>query len=137
MSKIQFGIDDQVWSFKYKKWGKIVDIEEFYDPSIEVDFGDETIYWCDKGDLFFEEIVIPESAKIRPQPKHVFKPGDVVLARQACGLCLLVVNHVLADGLILQKIEGRYSYEYAKINIEDVQPYDSTLIGFGVERNEI
>ncbi len=83
MNEMNFEVGDRVWSFKYKDWGKVVDIDEDEGnyPPIQVEFQRESTQWCETDDVFFEEIVIPPSARVRPKPKHDLKIDDRVLVR--------------------------------------------------------
>ena len=82
MSEIRVG--DRVWAFSTRKWGKVIDTDSCHSATameFEVEFEDGSTSWHGFDDLFFEEIVIPPSARTRPKPKHDLKIDDRVLVR--------------------------------------------------------
>ncbi len=79
MSEIRVG--DRVWAFSTRKWGKVIDTDSCHSATameFEVEFEDGSTSWHGFDDLFFEEIVIPPSARTRPKPKHEFKPNETL-----------------------------------------------------------
>ena len=130
MSEIRVG--DRVWAFSTRKWGKVIDTDSCHSATameFEVEFEDGSTSWHGFDDLFFEEIVIPPSARTRPTPKHEFKPGDVVLAEGFAGQPELRVFVRSDVGSAVLRNLGTPSYDYEQA-LSRVKPYDRTLLGF-------
>ncbi len=131
MSELKFEIGDRVWSFKYKDWGKVVDIDEDEGnyPPIQVEFQRESTQWCETDDVFFEEIRIPPSARTRPKPKHEFKPGDPVCVKGVKGVWhCRVFKSIGPDGEFLCVLNADPCDGGAPW--PECRPYDRTLLGF-------
>ncbi|MBK8150827.1 MAG: hypothetical protein IPK58_22150 [Acidobacteria bacterium] len=124
--QIQFEVGDRVWSFSRQEWGEVREIGQ--QGMVMVVFGPHNFGWFDPSTLFFEEIVIPPSARTRPKLKQ-FKPGDVVLVENFEGqpeLRVVVRSDVVTAVL---RVLGRPSYDYNHALLR-IQPYDRTLLGF-------
>lgn len=136
MSEIKFELDDRVWSFRSRDWGSVVELDDRDQPGtfkIKVQFAKYGA-WCEADDLFFEEIIIPESARTRPKPKHEFKPGDPVCVRgfdfQFGKWYPRAFESKRADG----KFICRASSCPNEIGVwAECVPYDRTLLGFDAE----
>ena len=125
--QIQFEIGDRVWSFSRQERGEVREIGQ--QGMVMVVFGPHNFGWFDPSTLFFEEIVIPPSARTRPTPKHEFKPGDVVLAEGFAGQPELRVFVRSDVGSAVLRNLGTPSYDYEQA-LSRVKPYDRTLLGF-------
>ncbi|MBK8150836.1 MAG: hypothetical protein IPK58_22195 [Acidobacteria bacterium] len=132
MSEMNFRVGDRVWSFSTRKWGKVIDTDSCHSATameFEVEFEDGSTSWHGFDDLFFEEIVIPESARTRPTPKHVFKPGDPVCVKGVRGVWYCrVFKSIGPDGEFLcvsnaDPCDGGAPWP-------ECRPYDRTLLGF-------
>lgn len=78
MNEIQFEKGDRVFHVAHR-WCEV--IARASDGLIKVWLsrnGTTEIEYFDPRELFFEEIVIPESARTRPKPKHEFKPNETL-----------------------------------------------------------
>ena len=124
MSEIQFEVGDRVWSFSKREWGNVFQI----DPNSTVNVHFESGYfWRPTSDLFFEEIPIPESARVRPKPKHRFTPGDPVCVRQRDTWYPRAFDSQRADG----KFICRASSCPTEVGVwPECVPYDRILLGF-------
>ena len=123
--QIQFEIGDRVWSVLRRQWG---DVDE-HNGYVWVRFdGDDTnLARCDAEELFFEEIVIPPSARTRPTPKHEFKPGDPVCVRNKGEWAIRAFVREIKDGKGVECV----NYDSGKpIAWSECRPYDRTLLGF-------
>ncbi len=130
MDESEFEKGDRVWSFSNRQWATIIDINpNAIELQVYVRLDSNRYVWCVTGDLVFEEIPIPESARTRAKPKHEFKPGDVVLAEGFEGqpeLRVFVRSNVISAVL---RVLGTLSYDYEQA-LSRIQPYDRTLLGF-------
>lgn len=132
MNEIKFEVGDQVWAFSRQEWGEVREIG--HQGMVMVVFGPHNFGWFEPSTLFFEEIVIPESARIRPTPKYVFKPGEPVCVRSG-GIwhCRVFVS-------INEK--GRFICRSSADPTSDLgtwlecEPYDQTLLGFDANEGE-
>ena len=133
--QIQFEIGDRVWSFRYKDWGKIVDIDDPDNYPIKVEFERESTEWCEVDDIYFEEIVIPESARVRPIPKHEFKPGQPVCVKLKASRNWHIRAFVKerGDGTFICTAGGGTGRNAVW---PQCVPYDRTLLGFGAVGEE-
>ncbi len=140
MSEMNFRVGDRVWSFSTRKWGKVIDTDSCHSATameFEVEFEDGSTSWHGFDDLFFEEIVIPESARTRPTPKHVFKPGDPVCVRQADNYPWQIrafIKDSDTDGWCVTSSDARERSSYW----QQCVAYDRTLLGFDAveEKND-
>ncbi len=140
MNEMKFEVGDRVWSFEDNVWVTVVDIEKVYPDTVRVCFDNEPNRWIlrPKRFLFFEEIVIPPSARTRPKPKHEFTPGDVVCVR--------------GNGITQWHVRAFTGYEHGMFKARvsepgaslgdgywpECVPYDRTLLGFDAveEKND-
>ncbi len=127
----QFEVGDRVWSFRYRDWGKVLESNDF---DIKIEFEREGIEWCEVEDLFFEEIVIPESARVRPIPKHELKPGQPVCVKLKASRNWHIRAFVKErdDGTFICTAGGGTGRNAVW---PQCVPYDRTLLGFDAEKN--
>lgn len=130
---IIFEVGDRVWSFSRREWGTVKDLDDESIGCIYVKFDSVTYHFsCLKRDLFFEEFIVPESARVRPQPKHEFKPGEVVMAKGFEGQTELRVFVRSKGGSVVLRALGIDNYDYEH-PLSRIKPYDKTILGFDAD----
>ena len=76
--QIQFEIGDRVWLLIRQQWGNVVQLDAAAEYSVRVEFASGETRWFRNEELVFEEIVIPPSARTRPNPTYGFKPNETL-----------------------------------------------------------
>lgn len=131
MNEIKFEIGDRVWSFRSRRWGSVVKLDDRDQPGtfkIQVQFA-KYVAWCEADDLFFEEIPIPESARTRPTPKYQFQPGEPVCVCDGKTWHIRAFTREAGNGTF----EARANSYEPSDNWPECVPYDRTLLGFDAE----
>ena len=133
MNEMQFEKGDRVFHVAHR-WCEV--IARASDGLIKVWLsrnGTTEIEYFDPRELFFEEIVIPESARTRP--KHAFKPGDPVCVRRSSKNALWLLR------AFVEERNGEFvcvSGRGWQDGWPECVPYDPTLLGFDAveEKND-
>lgn len=127
MSKDPFRVGDRVWTLD--GWGVMKGIDHLDTKMpyhVVLDTGKQ--FWCREHEVFFHELEIPESARVRP---HEFKEGDPVIVWNNGSVSQHLAAFCRKEGLRFCT-RGSHPY-YPEPVWDNCIPYERTLFGFREE----